>query len=147
MSQTVSPIPSLPISRGAVDWRGIAHNPLLQAQGVLRVGYAVLPVIAGLDKFAHVLVDWDKYLAPQIATMFHGTHGFMSFVGVVEIIAGIGVAIMPRVFGYVVMAWLLGIVVNLLMLGGYYDVALRDFGLAIGAFALARLSADARSAT
>jgi hypothetical protein len=99
-------------------------------------------VVSGFDKFFDLLVNWDKYLAPFIANLSPiGAHGFMEVVGVIEIIAGIGVALKPRIFGYVVAAWLLGIVGNLL-LTGYYDIALRDFGLALGALALARLSVD-----
>lgn len=116
-------------------------NPSLQAFWALRIVFIIAPVVAGLDKFFHVLVDWDKYVAPAIADWIGGrVHAFMLGAGVVEIVAGIGVAFRPRVFAYVVSAWLLGIVVNLLMIPGYYDIALRDFGLAVGALALGRLS-------
>jgi uncharacterized membrane protein YphA (DoxX/SURF4 family) len=120
---------------------GAAHNPGIQAFWILRVGFTAAPIIAGIDKFFHLLVDWDQYLAPWVADLFGGNaHGFMLVVGVVEIIAGIGVAILPRIFAYIVAAWLLGIIINLLSIPGYYDIALRDFGLALGALALARLS-------
>ncbi len=117
--------------------------PARQAYRILQVAFVVAPIVAGLDKFFHVLVDWDKYL-PAIANRMVGGHGhqLMLAVGVVEIIAGIGVALRPRVFSYVVMAWLWAIILNLLLIPGYYDIALRDFGLSLGALALARLSAQ-----
>jgi hypothetical protein len=88
-----------------------------------------------------VLVDWDKYLAPSVNNLLGGNgHAFMLVAGVIEIVAGIGVALRPRIFAYVVAAWLLGIIVNLLLIPGYFDVALRDLGLALGALALGRLS-------
>jgi uncharacterized membrane protein YphA (DoxX/SURF4 family) len=115
-------------------------EPALQAYWILRIGYAVLPIVAGADKFFHMLTDWDRYLAPWAAKLVGDGHQFMLFVGVVEIIAGIGVAFVPRIFAYVVAAWLLGIVINLLSFPGYYDIALRDFGLVLGAVALGLLS-------
>jgi hypothetical protein len=112
-----------------------------QAYLALKVAFVVAPIAAGVDKFFHVLVDWDKYLPPVVNDLLGGSgHEFMLVVGVIEIIAGIGVFFKPKIFAYVVMAWLLAIIVNLLMIPGYYDVALRDLGLALGAFALARLS-------
>jgi hypothetical protein len=114
-----------------------------QAYKILQLGFVVAPVVAGLDKFTHLLVDWDKYLAPLVNNLLGGHgHEFMLAVGVIEIIAGIGVALKPRIFAYVVSAWLLGIVINLLLTGQYFDIALRDFGLALGALALARLSQE-----
>jgi hypothetical protein len=107
----------------------------------LRLGFTVAPILAGLDKFFNLLVNWDQYLPPFVNNMLGGHgHELMLAVGVIEIIAGLGVAFKPRVFAYVVSAWLILIVINLLMIPGYFDVALRDFGLALGAFALARLS-------
>lgn len=119
-----------------------AHGPAYQAYQWLHVIFIVAPILAGIDKFFHVMVDWDMYLAPFFAQrVFHGHgHQFMLFAGVVEIIAGLGIAVMPRVFGYVVMLWLWGICINLLMPPHWYDIALRDFGLSIGALALARLA-------
>jgi hypothetical protein len=112
-----------------------------QAFYILQAGFVAAPILAGLDKFTHLLVNWDQYLAPFVSNLVGGhTHGFMLIVGVIEIVAGIGVAIMPRIFAYVVAAWLWGIILNLLILPGYFDVALRDFGLSLGALALARLS-------
>jgi uncharacterized membrane protein YphA (DoxX/SURF4 family) len=118
-------------------------RPAHQAFSILRLGFAALPILAGADKFFHLLTDWDKYLSPFVSNLVGGNgHMFMLAVGVIEIVAGIGVLLKPRIFAYVVMAWLWGIIVNLLMVGGYLDVALRDFGLSLGALALARLSAE-----
>jgi len=112
-----------------------------QAFRILQMGFVVAPIVAGLDKFFHLLVDWDRYL-PGVVNNVLGGHGhqFMMVVGVVEIVAGIGVALKPRIFAYVVAAWLLLIIGNLLMIPGYFDVALRDVGLMLGALALGRLS-------
>jgi hypothetical protein len=111
-----------------------------EAYRILQIGFVAAPIIAGLDKFFHVLVNWDMYLADPIARMFGGAHGFMMFVGVVEIVAGIGVAIKPKYFAYIVALWLVGIIVNLLMTGMYFDIALRDLGLFLAAIALGRLA-------
>ena len=118
-------------------------SPSYQAYQILHVGFTVAPLIAGIDKFFHLLVNWDMYLAPVVNRILGGHgHAFMLVVGVIEIIAGIGVAIWPRFFSYVVAAWLLGIVVNLLLVPGFYDIALRDFGLCLAALALGRLSQE-----
>jgi hypothetical protein len=120
-----------------------ASSPAYQAYQILHVAFVIAPVVAGFDKFFHLLVNWDMYLAPVIARLSPiGGHKLMLVVGVVEIIAGILVAIKPRIGAYVVCAWLLGIVINLLMIPGFFDVALRDFGLALGALALGRLSQE-----
>jgi len=101
------------------------------------------PVLAGLDKFFHILTNWDLYLSPFVNNLVGGRgHEFMLVVGVIEIIAGIGVLLKPRIFAWVVAFWLWGIIVNLLSIPGYFDIALRDFGLSLGALALARLSAE-----
>jgi hypothetical protein len=119
------------------EWSEVGY----QAFRILQVGFVVAPILAGLDKFFHLLVDWDKYLPPIVNNMLGGRgHQLMLAVGVVEIIAGIGVALKPQIFAYVVAAWLLLIIANLLMIPGYFDVALRDLGLMLGALALARLS-------
>ena len=119
------------------------HSPSHQAFQILRFGFTVAPIVAGLDKFFHVLVNWDQYLPGAVNRMVGGHgHAFMQVVGVIEIVAGIGVALKPRIFSYVVAAWLVGIILNLLMIPGYYDVALRDLGLALAALALGRLSAQ-----
>jgi hypothetical protein len=113
----------------------------VEAYRILHLAFTVAPIVAGLDKFFNVLVNWEKYLPSFVNNMVGGHgHELMMAVGVVEIIAGLGVAFKPKIFAYVVAAWLLLIIVNLLMIPGYYDVALRDFGLALGALALARLS-------
>jgi hypothetical protein len=112
-----------------------------QAFLLLRTVFTVAPILFGLDKFVGLLTDWEQYLAPQIDALIPGTaHQAMLAVGVVEILAGILVAVAPRIGGYVVAAWLAGIIVNLLLVGNFYDVALRDFGLLVGALALARLA-------
>jgi uncharacterized membrane protein YphA (DoxX/SURF4 family) len=112
-----------------------------QAFLLLRTVFTVAPILFGLDKFVGLLTDWEQYLAPQIDALIPGTaHQAMLAVGVVEVLAGILVAVAPRIGGYVVAAWLAGIIVNLLLIGDYYDIALRDFGLLVGAVALARLS-------
>jgi hypothetical protein len=120
-----------------------ASTPSYQAYQILRTGFTVAPIVAGLDKFFHLLVNWDQYL-PAFVNNLTGGHGhqLMLAVGVIEIVAGLGVAFKPRIFAYVVSAWLLLIVANLLMIPGYFDVALRDFGLSLGALALARLSKE-----
>ena len=112
-----------------------------QAYQILHIAFTVAPLVAGLDKFFHLLVNWDQYLAPVVARLlrFPG-HTFMLLVGVIEIVAALLVWWKPRLGAYVVMAWLWGIIVNLLLIPGYYDVALRDFGLSLGALALARLA-------
>lgn len=112
-----------------------------QAYRILQVGFVAAPIIAGLDKFLYILVDWEQYLVPFIGDLI-APGVFMAIVGVVEVVAGIGVALKPRIFAYVVAAWLVGIILNLLLIPGYYDVALRDLGLALGALALGRLSQE-----
>ena len=115
--------------------------PSYTAYKILHLGFIVLPIVAGLDKFFHILVNWDMYLAPRIAALSPiGGHSLMSVVGVIEMIAGLLVAVKPAIGSYVVAAWLWGIIVNLLLVPGYYDIALRDFGLSLGALALGRLA-------
>jgi hypothetical protein len=117
------------------------QDPALQAFWLLRIGLTVAPILFGLDKFAHVLTNWDRYIAPEIVHWLPGTaHQLMYLVGAIEIVAGLVVAFAPRFGGYLVAGWLAGIIVNLLMLGGYYDIALRDFGLLLAALTLARLA-------
>ncbi len=110
------------------------------AYRILQFGFVAAPILAGLDKFLNILTDWEQYLAPFIGEIV-SPGLFLGIVGVVEIVAGIGVALKPRLFAYVVAGWLMGIIVNLLLIPGFYDVALRDLGLALGALALGRLSA------
>jgi hypothetical protein len=118
------------------------HDARFQAYALLRTGFTVAPILFGLDKFFNVLVDWPVYLASWVNDIAPGSaQDFMYFVGVVEIVAGLVVALKPRYGAYLVAAWLGGIIVNLLTHSGYYDIALRDFGLLIGAVALGRLAA------
>jgi hypothetical protein len=129
-----SPTESVVIALGA-------QGPAYMAFLLLRLGFVVAPIVAGLDKFFYVLANWQQYLAPRIAELMPVTPAtFMSGVGVVEILAGLLVAAKPSIGGWVVAAWLWGIIINLLLVPGYYDIALRDFGLSLGAMALALLA-------
>src|SRR6186997_1022791 len=120
-----------------------AGRPAFQAYHILYAGFVALPILAGLDKFFHLLVNWDQYLAPVVTQIIPVTgHTFMLAVGVIEVAAGVLVAVRPRIGACVVALWLWGIIVNLLLVPGFYDVALRDFGLSLGAIALGRLSAE-----
>ena len=122
------------------------RNPSYQAFLLLRTVFTVAPILFGLDKFANLMTDWPMYLAPWIDGILPGDASTaMYIVGVIEIAAGILVAVAPRIGAYVVAVWLAGIIVNLLTVPGFYDVALRDFGLLVGALALGRL-ADAQRA-
>ncbi len=108
---------------------------------MLHLAFTVAPILAGLDKFFHLMVNWDQYLAPTVNRILAGHgHGFMLAAGVIEVVAGIGVAIKPRIFAYIVAAWLFGIILNLLLIPGFFDVALRDLGLCLAALALGRLA-------
>jgi hypothetical protein len=122
------------------------HDPVAQAFWLLRLGFTVAPIAFGLDKFFDVLVDWRIYLAPEVNDLIPGNaHQAMLLIGVVEIVAGLVVALRPRFGGYLVAAWLAGIIGNLLLQADFYDIALRDFGLLLGALTLARLAtADRR---
>jgi hypothetical protein len=113
---------------------------------VLYVGYVLLPLAAGIDKFFHALTNWTQYLWRAVPQSLHvSSDMFMKGVGIVEIVAGLLVAFSPRIGGWTVALWLWGITINLIMTGTYYDVALRDFGLSIGAVALACLARDNRA--
>ncbi|HEY1715942.1 MAG TPA: hypothetical protein VGG07_23790 [Solirubrobacteraceae bacterium] len=118
-------------------------EPAYQAYMTLRVGFTVLPIVMGVDKFFNNLVDWEKYLAHWILNIspFTAT-GTMHVVGIIEIAAGVLVAIKPRYFAYLVAAWLGGIILDLLTYSGFYDVALRDFGLLLAALTLGRLASQ-----
>ena len=124
----------------------VRRDPATQAYLLLRIAFTVAPILFGIDKFANVLTDdWTKYLATQFNDILPGSaETGMHIVGVVEIAAGLLVAVAPRIGGLVVAGWLAGIIVNLLILGGYGDIALRDFGLLIGALALNRLATPER---
>ena len=121
--------------------RQISADPTHQAFLLLRTVFTVAPIVFGLDKFANALTDWPQYLAPWIDRIVPGTaQQAMYLVGVVEVVAGLLVAVAPRIGAWIVAAWLAGIIVNLLTIPGFYDIALRDFGLLVGAVALARLA-------
>jgi uncharacterized membrane protein YphA (DoxX/SURF4 family) len=125
--------------------RALRGDPVTQAFTLLRIAFTVAPILFGLDKFAGVLTDdWTRYLAPAFNDLIPGSAAdAMHIVGVIEIVAGVVVAIAPRFGGLLVAGWLAGIIVNLLIVGGYGDIALRDFGLLLGALTLSRLaSAD-----
>jgi len=118
-------------------------DPTFQAFWLMRVGFTVVPILFGADKFAHVMVNWDKYLAPDVQrwlSPFNTVHQSMYAVGVIEIVAGLVVLLLPRVGGYVVALWLAGIVTNLAILGGYGDVLMRDVALLLLALTFARLA-------
>ena len=129
--------PNGDVAVAPANWR----DPRYQAFGLMRLTFTVAPIAFGIDKFFNVLVDWPTYLAPWIDDIAPGSaQDFMYFVGVIEIVAGVLVALKPRYAAYVVAAWLAGIIFNLLTYSGYYDVALRDFGLMLAALTLARLA-------
>jgi hypothetical protein len=124
-----------PRSPAAID------NPAYQAFLILRAGFVVAPILFGLDKLTNLLTDWTSYLAPAVDRLVPGSAtSAMLAVGVIEVVAGLVVAVRPKVGGYLVAAWLAGIITNLLLLGDHYDVALRDLGLLLAALALARLA-------
>ena len=127
------------LSTSATATRG--DNPAFQAFTLLRVGFTVAPILFGIDKFLDWLVDWRIYLAPEINDIVPGNaHQAMLAVGVIEIVAGVVVALRPKFGGYLVAAWLAGIITNLLLQADFYDIALRDFGLFLAALTLARLA-------
>jgi DoxX len=119
------------------DWR----DARFQAFALLRIAFTVAPIAFGLDKFFNVMVEWPTYLAPWINDIAPGSgQDFMYLVGAIEILAGVAVAVKPRYGAYLVAGWLAGIVLNLLTASGFYDIALRDFGLLLAALTLARLA-------
>src|SRR5690349_2853674 len=121
--------------------RGRFRDPAFQAFLLLRTGFTLAPILFGLDKYFHVLVNWDRYFAPFIVRQTPwNAHQLMYAVGAIEIVAGLVVAVRPRFGGYLVAAWLAGIIANLLIVPGFYDIALRDFGLLLAALTLARLA-------
>jgi hypothetical protein len=119
---------------------GSLADPRYQAYKILHIGFTVAPILFGLDKFLNLMVSWDKYLAPWMVRIVGNAHRFMYLIGAVEIVAGIVVAVKPRWGAYIVALWLLSIISNLLTYPGFYDVALRDFGLLLATLALGRLS-------
>jgi uncharacterized membrane protein YphA (DoxX/SURF4 family) len=129
------------VSTSSTARKAALSDPAYQAFLLLRTVFTVAPILFGLDKFTNLLVDWQIYLAPWIDGIIPGTaQQAMYAVGMIEIVAGIAVAIAPRFGAWLVAAWLAGIIVNLLTFPGYFDIALRDFGLLVGAVALARLA-------
>ncbi|MBP9855208.1 MAG: hypothetical protein KBD53_10125 [Candidatus Omnitrophica bacterium] len=117
-----------------------SNQPSYRAYKILHIGYIVLPLFAGIDKFSHILINWNVYLSPIISPM--NADFFMKVVGVIEIIVGIIVAAKPRYGAYLVAVWLWLIIINLLSIPGFYDIALRDFGLSLGALALGCLAKE-----
>ena len=138
MSTIAATLRPIPFPRA----ESLRRDPAAQAFLILRIGFAVAPILFGLDKFAEVLTDdWAAYLAPEFNDIIPGSAAdAMYMVGVVEILAGVTVAVVPRFGGLLVAAWLGGIILSLLLAGGYGDIALRDFGLLLGALALSRLA-------
>jgi uncharacterized membrane protein YphA (DoxX/SURF4 family) len=140
MESAALPRPAV-ASDGAAPRSAARDDAGYQAFLMLRVGFALAPILFGVDKFFNVMVHWPKYLAPWINDIAPGSgQDFMYVVGAVEILAGLAVALKPRYGAPLVALWLFGIIVNLLTYSGWYDVALRDFGLMIGALTLARLA-------
>jgi hypothetical protein len=121
-----------PVTRG---------TPSANAYQILRLGFTVAPVLFGLDKFFNLMTDWPEFL-PEFVTDAVSGSVVMAIVGIVEIAAGIGVWLRPRIFAYVVAAWLGVIIITLVIAGGFWDIALRDFGLLLGALALGRLAVE-----
>jgi hypothetical protein len=132
---------SLSLEHKAQPHEATLSDPRYQAYQILHWGFVAAPLLAGADKFTNLLTNWEGYLAPAFARLSpFSPHGTMTMVGLVEVAAAILVALKPRIGAYVVAAWLVGIMLNLLLLGRFYDVALRDLGLCLGALALGRLS-------
>jgi uncharacterized membrane protein YphA (DoxX/SURF4 family) len=141
MTTSATPHPVQP-AHPAASAPAVRDTAGFQAFWALRLGFAALPILFGIDKFANVLTDdWTRYLARQFNDIIPGSAAdAMHMVGVVEIVAGIVVLLLPRIGGPLVAVWLAGIIVNLLIVGGYGDVALRDFGLMLAALVLTRLA-------
>ncbi|MCC6858446.1 MAG: hypothetical protein ACE141_18755 [Bryobacteraceae bacterium] len=132
-----------PFPAGLARQIGEVISPARQAYHILHFAFVFVPIIAGLDKFFSYLTNWEMYLSRQVTALLPVSgHDFMLAVGIVEIAAGLLVAFRPRVGGYLVAIWLWAIIANLILTGSYFDIALRDFGLSLGALALARLSSE-----
>jgi uncharacterized membrane protein YphA (DoxX/SURF4 family) len=141
LHETLRPAEPRPSMSLAPDAGSRSSDARYQAFTTLRIGFTVLPIAMGIDKFANSMVYWPKYLADWIDNIAPGTaQQFMYFVGAVEIIAGLIVLLKPRYGAYLVAAWLAGIVVSLFSYGEWYDIAVRDFGLMLGAITLGRLA-------
>ena len=136
------------ITSNYVDHTTTSMTKVSRATQTLRITYGLLPILAGLDKFMHLLTDWNKYLAPVVTDVIPITPGmFMNIVGVIEIIAGIIVFVKPKIGSLIVALWLVAIAINLLLTGQYFDVAVRDLVMAVGAFCLYTLLEDDRVTT
>jgi len=134
------------ITSNYVDHTTTSMTKVNRATQTLRITYGLLPILAGLDKFMHLLTDWNQYLAPVVTNVIPVSPGsFMNVVGVIEIIAGIIVFVRPKLGSIIVGIWLIAIAINLLLTGQYFDVAVRDIVMAIGAFCLYTLLDDDRN--
>ena len=143
MTSTAARAHAVPSPAPGSTGRRLKTDPTFQAFWLMRIGFAIVPILFGADKFAHVMVNWDKYLAPEFQNSispFDTVHQTMYVVGVVEIVAGIVVLLMPRIGGYVVALWLAGIIVNLALISGYWDIMMRDVALFLLALTFARLA-------
>lgn len=135
-------------ANSSIHSASVAVDHADQVSSILRWTYGLVPIAAGADKFAHVLTDWDQYLAPAVTNIIPvQPHTFMSIAGVIEIIAGIIVLVKPKIGSIIVALWLIAIVINLLLTGKYYDIAVRDTVMAIGAFCLYLLLHDKKEAS
>lgn len=143
MTAVARPTVMKPRSEDRSAGQRLLADPTYQAFWLMRIGFTLVPILFGADKFAHVMVNWDKYLDPDVQrwlSPFNTVHQSMYAVGVIEIVAGVVVFLLPRIGGYVVALWLAGIVVNLAMLGGYWDILMRDVALFLLALTFARLA-------
>lgn len=120
--------------------QGSARSPAYQAYQILHWGFFAAPILAGLDKFFNLMTDWSMYLWVPLSRLFGSAGNFMRIAGAIEIVAAFLVLFKPKIGAPIVAMWLIGIIVNLLLLGSYFDVALRDLGLCLGAIALSRLA-------
>jgi hypothetical protein len=145
MTAVTKPTNLRPRAEGRPATQRLRTDPTYQAFWLMRVGFSLVPILFGADKFAHVMVNWDKYLDPDVQrwiSPFDTVHQSMYAVGVIEIVAGVAVFLLPRIGGYVVALWLAGIVVNLAMLGGFWDILMRDVALFLLALTFARLASS-----
>lgn len=143
MTSTAARAQAVPSRARQATSQRLKTDPTFQAFWLMRIGFALVPILFGSDKFAHVMVNWDKYLAPEVQNWispFTTVHQTMYVVGVLEIVAGLVVLLLPRVGGYVVALWLAGIIVNLALISGYWDIMMRDVALFLLALTFARLA-------
>jgi hypothetical protein len=143
MTSTATQAPAVTPSARVATGERLRTDPTFQAYWLMRIGFTIVPILFGADKFAHVMVNWDKYLAPDVQhwlSPFNTVHQSMYVVGAIEIVAGLVVLLLPRIGGYVVALWLAGIVVNLAMIGGYWDIMMRDGALFLLALTFTRLA-------